>query len=84
MVACVHTQSLSHVQLFVTTWTIAHQASLSMGFSKHDYGIGLPFPPSGDFPDPRIKHKSTALASGFFTTELPEKLLIVVRVWVKL
>ena len=81
MVACVHTQSLSCVQLFLT---IAHQASLSMGFSKHDYRIGLPFPPAGDFPDPRIKHKSTALASGFFTIKPPEKLLIVVRVWVKL
>ena len=80
MVACVCTHLLSRVQRFVTTWTIAHQASLSMGFSKHDYGIGLPFPSVGDFPDPQIKHKSSALASGFFTTEPPEKLLLVVRV----
>ena len=80
MVVCMRTHLLNRVQLFVTTWTIAHQASLSMGFSKHNYGIGLPFPSAGDFPDPQIKHESTALASGFFTTEPPEKLLIVVRV----
>ena len=33
-------QSLSHVQLFVTPWTVAHQAPLSMGFSKQDTGGG--------------------------------------------
>ena len=45
--------SLSHVQLFVTPWTVACQASLSIGFSKQEYWSGLPFPPSGAFPDPR-------------------------------
>ena len=35
---------LSHVQLFVTPWTVACQAPLSMGFSKQDYWSGLPFP----------------------------------------
>ena len=37
----------SHVQLFVTTWTIAHQAPLPMGFCKEEYCSGLPCPPPG-------------------------------------
>jgi len=48
-VACV----LSHVRLFATSWTVACQAPLSMGFSKQEYWSGLPFFPSGDLPDPR-------------------------------
>ena len=37
--------SLSHVQLFVTPpWTVAHQAPLSMGFSRQEYWSGLPVP----------------------------------------
>ena len=65
---------LSHfcrVQLFVTLWTIAHQAPLSMGFSWQEYWSGLPCPPSGDLPDPGIEPASLkfpALASRFFTT----------------
>ena len=35
---------LSHVQLFVTPWTVAYQAPPSMGFSKQEYWSGLPFP----------------------------------------
>ena len=35
---------------YVTLWTVAHQASLSMGFSRQDYWHGLPFPPPGDLP----------------------------------
>ena len=38
----------SHVQLFATPWTMAHQAPLSMGFSRHEYWSGLPCPPPGD------------------------------------
>ena len=45
----------SHVQLFVTPWTIAHQAPLSMGFSRQEYWSGSPFPPPRDLPDPGIK-----------------------------
>ena len=37
-------QSLSHVQLFATPWTVAHQAPLSMGFSRQEYWSGSPFP----------------------------------------
>ena len=49
-----HAQSLSHVQLFATQWTIPHQAPLSMGFPRQEYWSGLPFPSPGDLPNPRI------------------------------
>ena len=55
---------LSHVQLFVTPWTVAHQAPLSMGFSRQEYWSGLPFPSPGDLPDPGIEPASPALAGG--------------------
>ena len=42
-------QLLSHVQLFAIPWTVAYQASLSMGFSRQEYWSGLPFPSSGIF-----------------------------------
>ena len=45
----------SHVQLVVTPWTAAHQAPLSVEFSRQEYGSRLPFPPPGDLPDPGIK-----------------------------
>ena len=41
----------SHVQISAILWTIAHQAPLSMGFSRQEYWGGLPFPPPGDLPD---------------------------------
>ena len=47
---CAHTQSLSCVWLIATLWTVIHQASLSMGFSKQEYRSGLPFPSPGDLP----------------------------------
>ena len=59
---------LSHVQLFVTSWTVAHQTPLFMGFSWQEYWNGLPFPPPGDPPNPGIEPASPALAGGFFTT----------------
>ena len=43
-------KSLSHVRLFVTPWTVAYQAALSMGFSRQEYWSGLPFPSPGIFP----------------------------------
>ena len=42
----------SRVQLFVIPWTVAHQAPLSLGFSRQEYWSGLPCPPPGDLPDP--------------------------------
>ena len=46
---------------FATQWTIAHQAPLSMGFSRQEYWRGLPFSPPGDLPDPGIETMSPAL-----------------------
>ena len=46
---CVH-----RIWLFATPWTVAHQASLSMKFSRQKYWSGLPCFPSGDFSDPRL------------------------------
>ena len=63
----------SRVQLCVTPWTVACQASLSMEFSRQEYWSGLPFPSPGDLPDPGIKPVSPALAGRFFTTEPPEE-----------
>ena len=71
-----HTGILSLVQLFVTPWTVAHQAPLSMGFSRQESWSGLQFPPPGDLPDLRIESMSPVfptLAGGFFTTEPPGK-----------
>ena len=53
--------SLSRVRLFVTPWTLAHQAPPSMGFSGQEYWSGLPFPSPGDLPDPGIEPRSPAL-----------------------
>ena len=61
----------SHVQHFAILWTVAHQAPLSMGFSRQEYWSGLPCPSPGDLPDPGIEPRSLmspALASRFFTT----------------
>ena len=60
----------SRVQLFVTPWTIAHQAPLSVGFSRQEYLSGLPFPSPGDLPNPGMEPTSPAspaLADGSFT-----------------
>ena len=60
-----------HVQLCETLWTVAHQAPLSMGFSRHEYWSGLPCLPPGDLSYPEIGLRSLlspALAGRFFTT----------------
>ena len=56
-------QSLSCVQLSVTLWTVAHQASRSMGFSRQEYWNGLPFPSPGNLPDPEIEPMLPASAA---------------------
>ena len=53
--------SLSHVWLFATPWTVAYQTPLSMGFSRQEYWSGLPFPSPGDLPDLGIEPKSPTL-----------------------
>ena len=66
-------KSLSCVRLFATPWTVAYQASLSMGFSRHEYWSGLPFPSPGDLPDPGIEPRSPALEAEALTSEPPGK-----------
>ena len=61
-------QLLTHVQLLVTPWTVAHQSPLSMEFSRQEYWSRLPFPSPGDLPNPGITPLSLALAGGFFNT----------------
>ena len=52
---------LTRVQLFVTVWTIAHQATLSLGFSRQEHRSGLPFPSPRYLSNPGIKPRSPAL-----------------------
>ena len=60
----------SHVWLFETLWTVAHQATLSMEFSRQECWSGLPCPPPGDLPDPGTEPESltSALVGGFLIT----------------
>ena len=63
-------QFFSHVRLFVTPWTLARQAPLSLGFSRQEYQSGMPCPPPGDLPNPEMERRSLAsppLAGRFFT-----------------
>ena len=69
-----HDCVLSHfscVHLFATPWTVAHQALLSMRFSKEEDWCVWPCPSTGDLPDPGVKPmslESPAFAGGFFST----------------
>ena len=69
----VKVKSPSHVQLFATPWTVAYQASPSMGFSRQEYWSGLPFPSPGDLPDPGIEPRCPALEADALTSEPPGK-----------
>ena len=66
-------KSLSRVRLFATPWTVAYQAPLSMEFSRQEYWSGLPFPSSGDLPDPGIEPRSPVLRADALTSEPPGK-----------
>jgi len=59
---------LSHT-VVATLWTVALQIPLSVEFSRQEHWSGLPCPPPGDLPNPRIKPVSSALAGIFFTAE---------------
>ena len=72
-VPCIGLCVLSRVWLFVTPWTVACQAPLSMGFYRWEYWSGLPFPSQGDLPNPGIEPMSPASTGRFFTTEPPGK-----------
>ena len=50
--------SVSPVKLFVTLWTVARHAPLSMGLFRQEYWNGSPFPPPGDLLDPGIEPSS--------------------------
>ena len=67
-----HALLLSHVQIFAAPGIVAHQAPLSVGFSRQEYWSELPFPTPEDVPNQGIKPSSLvspSLAGGFFTTE---------------
>ena len=76
----------SCVQLFVTPWTVACQAPLSMGFSRQEYWSGLPCPPPGDLPYPAmelVSLMSPALSGRLLTTGTTWKSMIL-NTWIKL
>ena len=64
-------KSLSRVQLFAIPWTVAHQAPLSVGFSRQEYWSGLPFPSPGDLPNPETEPRSPALWADALSSEPP-------------
>ena len=66
-------KSLSRVLLFATPWTVAYQASQSMGFSKQEYWSGVPLPSPGDLPDPGIEPRSPTLQADALTSAPPGK-----------
>ena len=77
----VKVKSLSHVQLFVTTWTVAYQATPSMGFSRQEYWSGLPFFSPGDLPNLGIKPESLALQTHPLPSEPPRKPFLSEGMW---
>ena len=78
MAIFVHAQLLSHIRFFATPGTVAHQASLSMGFPRPEYRSGLPFPSPGDLPNRGIKPASALQADSSLLSHQanPEKLLL--------
>ena len=64
---------LSCVRLFSTTWTVARQAPLSMGFSWQEHWSGLPCPPPGDLPNPGNDPRSPTLHTDSLLSEPPGK-----------
>ena len=77
-------KSLSCVPLFATPWTVAHQAPLSMGFSRQEYWSGLPFPSPGDLRDPGIELGSSTLQADSLPAEPPGNPIVWYRCSVKL
>ena len=70
------------VQLFVTLWTVAHRAPLSLEFSRQEYWSGLPCPPPGTLPHPGIEpvsYTSPSLAGRFFTTSITREARLAVQ-----
>ena len=67
----VKVKSLSCAWLSATPWTVAYQAPPYMGFSRHEYWSGLPFPSPGDLPNPGIEPRSPALQTDALPSEPP-------------
>ena len=76
-------KSLSSAWLFVTPWTVAHQAPLSMEFSRQEYKSGLAFPSPGDHPDLGIEHRFPELQADFLPPEPPGKSPAMQETWVQ-
>ena len=66
-------KSLSCVRPFATPWTVAYQASPSMGFSRQEYESGLPFPSPGYLPNPGTEPRFPTLEADALTFEPPGK-----------
>ena len=64
---------LSHIWLFATPWTVAHQAPSPMEFSRQEYWSGLPYPSPGNLPDPGIEPRSPAMQADALPSETPGK-----------
>ena len=74
----VKVKSLRCVWLFATPWSVAYQASPSMGFSRQEYWGGLPFPSPGDLSNPGIEPWSPTLEADALTSEPPGKLHLLI------
>ena len=68
---CVHVLRVSACSVFLTPWTVAHDASLSRRFPRQEYWSRLPFPPPGDLPNPGIEPRSPTLWADALTSEPP-------------
>ena len=66
-------KSPSCVRLFVTPWTVAHRAPMSVEFSRQEYWSGLPFHSPGDLPNPGIEPRSPTLQADSLPSEPPGK-----------
>ena len=69
IIVCIMCYLLNHVRLFVTPWTVAHQASLFMEFSRQEHWSGLPFLSLGALPNPGTKPGSSALQTDSLLSE---------------
>ena len=72
-------KSFSRVQLFAAPWTVAHQAPLSLEFSRQEYWSGLPFPSPQNLPDRAVEVRSPALQAEALPSDPPGKPSIVIK-----
>ena len=69
LLCCAVLSHFSRVQLLAILWTLTHRDPLSMRFSRQEYWSGLPYPPPGDPPDPKIETVSPELQADSLPTE---------------